>query len=228
MSHGTRPPTNSLLEATLRGLAEGVRQIVGAHRCVTSVIRGGDESEALHGVSCSDDSAARQGHPEAAEAADIVAIVGQEHCPLRLTHAELEVHPRWGRLARKGGSAFPVGGLLAAPLVAAEGETIGCIWLSDKDGGDFSAKDEDTLVRLARIASAAIENAQRCQEAEATRREQAEVLGHVLHEIRAFLNPIVLWTNVLSTGGSDKATRTRALEAIERNARKMADFLKTL
>jgi signal transduction histidine kinase/DNA-binding response OmpR family regulator len=72
----------------------------------------------------------------------------------------------------------PPPGLLAAPLVAEDGTSLGLIHLSDKVEGEFTATDEAVLVQLAQIASSAVQRARLYRAAE-ERAEAARVLEAV-------------------------------------------------
>jgi serine phosphatase RsbU (regulator of sigma subunit)/anti-sigma regulatory factor (Ser/Thr protein kinase) len=83
-------------------------------------------------------------------------VVAQENRPLRLTQAQVEQHPAWK--APAPGEQTPLRGLLAVPLIAWDGANLGVIQVSDPFDGDFTDADENLLVQLAQIASAAVES----------------------------------------------------------------------
>jgi PAS domain S-box-containing protein len=83
-------------------------------------------------------------------------LVDDARRPLRLDEGQLEA-----QLARLGVDVdreLPVRGLLAAPLVAAEGRVIGFIQLSDKVAGAFTEEDELVVVQVAEVAAGLLEN----------------------------------------------------------------------
>jgi AmiR/NasT family two-component response regulator len=59
-----------------------------------------------------------------------------------------------------GATGLPVGGLLAAPLMARGGRPLGILWLTGKYGGDFTEEDEALLQQLAQITALALANAE--------------------------------------------------------------------
>jgi two-component system CheB/CheR fusion protein len=66
------------------------------------------------------------------------------------------------------------------------------------------------------------------KEAERANRAKDEFLGTVSHELRTPLSAVLGWTHVLLTEQNDQALSTRALEAIERNARKQLQLIEDL
>lgn len=65
----------------------------------------------------------------------------------------------WRGFGKEAKSHPPMRGWLAAPLIGSDGKNLGLVQLSDKYEGDFDEKDEAILVQLAKMASAAVENA---------------------------------------------------------------------
>jgi len=153
-----RAPT---LEATLDEITRAARRIVGAHQAVVSLTRGEDWSQVIPYLDLSDDYARWRGYDRPADGSGIYALVCETNRPIRLTQAELEAHPRWRGFGAHAADHPPMRGWLAAPLVGRDGRNLGLIQLSDKaDGSEFDENDEAVTVQLARLASAAIEQAQ--------------------------------------------------------------------
>ncbi|MBC6432585.1 PAS domain S-box protein [Nostoc sp. HG1] len=111
------------------------------------------------------------------------------------------------------------------PLVA-EGKVIGGLGLSFATGQIFNEEDRGFMLTLGQQCAQAIARAQ-LYEAEKTARAQAETANRIKdeflavlsHELRTPLNPILGWAKLLRTRNFDEATRIRALETIERNAK---------
>ncbi|MCC5655920.1 PAS domain S-box protein [Nostoc sp. XA010] len=111
------------------------------------------------------------------------------------------------------------------PLVA-EGKVIGALGFSFTIGQIFNEEDRGFMLTLGQQCAQAIVRAQ-LYEAEKTARAQAETANRIKdeflavlsHELRTPLNPILGWAKLLRTRKFDEATRIRALETIERNAK---------
>ncbi|MCC5602621.1 PAS domain S-box protein [Nostoc favosum] len=111
------------------------------------------------------------------------------------------------------------------PLIA-EGKVIGALGLSFTIGQIFNEEDRGFMLTLGQQCAQAIARAQ-LYEAEKTARAQAETANRIKdeflavlsHELRTPLNPILGWAKLLRTRKFDEATRIRALETIERNAK---------
>ncbi|WP_375506754.1 PAS domain S-box protein [uncultured Nostoc sp.] len=111
------------------------------------------------------------------------------------------------------------------PLVV-EGKVIGALGLSFTTGQIFNEEDRGFMLTLGQQCAQAIARAQ-LYEAEKTARAQAETANRIKdeflavlsHELRTPLNPILGWAKLLRTRKFDEATRIRALETIERNAK---------
>lgn len=151
--------TLSVAEVVER-VTEQARSIVGANQAVTSFTVDHNWAQAVTAVSPSDRSAAWADGTVQPDDAGLYRLVCERNQPIRLTQPELESHPAW-QLA--GDDELPVSGWLAAPLVSTDGSNVGLVQLSDKDphrdGGQFTADDEATLVQLAQLASIAMVNA---------------------------------------------------------------------
>jgi GAF domain-containing protein len=71
-----------------------------------------------------------------------------------MMRAELERDPACAALTAL---EVPARGWLAAPLAGLDGRELGLVHVFDKHGGDFSELDEELLVQLAQMGSAALE-----------------------------------------------------------------------
>ncbi|MEH1968186.1 PAS domain S-box protein [Nostoc sp.] len=111
------------------------------------------------------------------------------------------------------------------PLIA-ESKIIGALGLSFATVQIFNEEDRGFMLTLGQQCAQAIARAQ-LYEAEKTARAQAETANRIKdeflavlsHELRTPLNPILGWAKLLRTRKFDEATRIRALETIERNAK---------
>ncbi len=65
-------------------------------------------------------------------------------------------------------------------------------------------------------------------ESESANRMKDEFLATVSHELRTPLNAIIGWSHMLRRGTLDDATKSRALETIERNAKSQAQLIEDL
>ena len=151
-----------VLDDLLRTVADAARAIIGAHQAVASrLVRGW--TEAFTAVSLSEKYARWRTYDRVPKGLGVLNYVTRENKPLRLSPDELVAHPEW-RGMRDAPDHPPLPNYLAAPLVARDGRNLGLIQLSDKAladedvVGDFTAEDENLLVALAQLASAAIEN----------------------------------------------------------------------
>ncbi|MDL2345453.1 GAF domain-containing protein, partial [Deinococcus sp. MIMF12] len=171
------------LQAALEVITEEARTLVGAHQSAVSLTVGGDWAQAITAVSLSDRYAAWRDSAGAPGGRGLPALVCRMNGPLRLTQAELEAHPVWRGFSQHAAGHPPLRGWLAVPLVGEGGRTIGLIQLSDREGGDFTARDEHILVQLGQLAAVTVENARLLElaQAELARREQAEARLRVLN-----------------------------------------------
>ncbi|MEH1820240.1 MAG: PAS domain S-box protein [Nostoc sp.] len=111
------------------------------------------------------------------------------------------------------------------PLIV-EGKVIGALALSFTTVQIFDEEDRGFMLTLGQQCAQAIARAQ-LYEAEKTARAQAETANRIKdeflavlsHELRTPLNPILGWAKLLRTRKFDEATKIRALETIERNAK---------
>ncbi|MEH2387083.1 MAG: PAS domain S-box protein [Nostoc sp.] len=124
------------------------------------------------------------------------------------------------RMALTGNNAWA-----SIPLIA-EGKVIGALGLSFATVQIFNEEYRGFILTLGQQCGQAIARAQ-LYEAEKTARAQAETANRIKdeflavlsHELRTPLNPILGWAKLLRTRKFDEATRIRALETIERNAK---------
>lgn len=152
--------TTLSLDERLEIVAERARDLIGAHLLAIRMKVNGGWGEAITCVSLSDQYAEWRKYQAPLTGEGIYAMVAETNRPLRLTQEGLEAQPRWRRFSGEAERHPPLRGLLAAPLVGAEGDNMGVILLSDKYDGEFTPEDEAILVQLSRHTSRAAENSQ--------------------------------------------------------------------
>ena len=146
------------VEAVLGHVAQTARTLIGAHQSVASLTVDRRHAQGINALSRSDRYARGPDWELASDDSDLQRVVCEANRPLRLTQAELAAHPAWRGCAAAGDRQPPMGGWLAAPLVAGDGGNLGLLQLADKTEGDFTEDDQNELTQLASIAAAAIEH----------------------------------------------------------------------
>jgi PAS domain S-box-containing protein len=108
---------------------------------------------------------------------------------------------------------------MIVPL-AAQARTFGAItFVMSESGRRYGAEDLAFAEDLARRASLAVENARLYRQAQEANRIKDEFLATLSHELRTPLTAILGWASMLAAGSLGAQEATRAVAAIERNAR---------
>ena len=152
------------LGGTLQEIAEQARGVVGANQAIVSLAAERDGPDAATAVSLSDRYAPHRDTIRAIDGAAIYAMMSESNRSVRMTQAELEVHPRWRGYRAEAGKPPTMRGWLAVPLMSRSGKNMGLLQLSDKYDGEFTLQDEYVAIELAQLASIALQNAQLIQE----------------------------------------------------------------
>ena len=191
------------LEGTMQEIADQARGVIGAHQAWVSLNRGDGHEYAAHAQSLSEKYAKYHEMDGPVDGGGLEALVCETNRSLRLTQAELEVHPRWLGLGSHAVGHTPLRGWLAVPLTGRNGANVGVLQLSDKYEGEFTQQDEYVAVELAHLASAAVENSRLLQEIgqfnaslEQKVAERTAALAHQEALFRALAEqaPEVIWT----------------------------------
>ena len=117
---------------------------------------------------------------------------------------------------------------MTVPLLA-RGQLLGVVSFSRTDGGPpYEQADLAIAEELAKRAAIALDNARLYREVQEASRLKDEFLGIVSHELRTPLNAVLGWSQVLRRGKVDEEQASRALDAIDRNARAQAQLVDDL
>ena len=150
------------LPVVLRQIVAAARDLLGARYAALGVLgRDGGLEQFVH-AGMDDELVARVGDLPCGRG--ILGLLISEPVPIRL--ANLSVHPT--------SAGFPPGhppmtGFLGVPVRIGE-EIFGNLYLTEPQGGEFTADDEELAIALAAAAGAAIANARRFAESEQRRR----------------------------------------------------------
>jgi len=194
------------VRVVLRRIVEAARELVGARYAALGVIGRAGELEAFVHVGMDEELVARIG--QLPRGGGILGLLINEPAPIRL--AELGAHP-----SSVGFPAHhpPMRGFLGVP-VRVRDQVFGNLYLTEPDGGQFSAEDEELVTALAATAGVAIENARLFTESEQSRLWLATA-GQLTREVLSAAGPQpvrVIAERALQTAGADVATLTRPID----------------
>jgi signal transduction histidine kinase len=108
------------------------------------------------------------------------------------------------------------------------GQTLGLFTTGSFTGRQYNEHDLALAKEVATRAGLALDNAMLYRTAQEADRVKEDFLATLSHELRTPLNALLGWMHVLKMPTADNATRTRALESIERNARAQAVLINDL
>jgi len=243
------------VEDRLRVLTEVARTLIPAHQSVTSLINGHSGRLGTTAISLSDRYVRWRDYDVPTDGSGIYRLVLEENRSFRMTQEELEAHPAWRGFGSEREHHPPMRGWLAAPLRGLAGQPIGMIQLSDRLEGEFSEADEDLLMELATVASAAVmvartleaqrsltdRLAEQVARATAQLQEQNSQLQHVAtqrqeflstlsHELRTPLNVVLGYAQMLSGGqmGELNDDQASALDDVLASSRHLAAIIADL
>ena len=149
------------VEGTMQEIVEQARGVIGAHQAAVSLLPDAMHPHTLHALSLSlsEKYEASRGTGQLVGNIALQGVTCAHNRPVRMTQAELEVHP--GVRAASGPADPPLllRGLLAVPLLGRDGQNLGVLQLSDKYEGEFTKQDEYVALELGQLASAGLENA---------------------------------------------------------------------
>jgi len=198
--------TDLALDKVLQRVVDQAKALLDAHYGAMSVINEQNRIESFVTSGISDETRARIGPPPVGHG--LLGVVLNEGQRLRLPDITTD-HRSHGFPAHHP----PMQSLLAVPVVC-KGPFRGNLYLADKnDAPEFSAEDEDTLVRFATTAAIAIDNAYLHQRLNTL--AVAEERLRIAHEMHDGLAQVLAYVNtkaqvvkeLLRTDRSDDAAR---------------------
>ncbi len=204
----------SAVEAVLRAATERAREIVPAHQALTCLLDYPIPGESLEAASYCPGKYPRWREAEPPPlGSDLELLVLRTNRSLRLTHAELLVHPAY---APPGPDRPPLRGWLAVPLIDRDGRNFGLIQLSDRQVGEFSESDVALLDQLARLAAGALENARLYEALREADRRKDEFLAILSHELRNPLAPLLTALELIDDERNSRDIRHEAVNVTRR------------
>ena len=158
---GARAITRHLtVDGMVRELAEQARSVIGAHQAAVSLAAGSDDpaAPAIEALSLSSRYAPCRDQVLLPRGSAVHACGGNVSGPLRLSQAEVQLHPAWREVASPAERDLMMCGWLAVPLTGRDGRQVGLLQLSGKYEGEFNRHDEHVAAELAQLACIAVEN----------------------------------------------------------------------
>jgi len=110
----------------------------------------------------------------------------------------------------------------------ARGRSLGLFTVGSFSGRHYRQGDLTLAQDVAARAALALDNALLYRDAQDANRLKEDFLATLSHELRTPLNALLGWMHMLKMPSADDATKKRALESIERNARAQAVLINDL
>lgn len=122
---------------------------------------------------------------------------------------------------------FGVRSFMMVPL-RSRGRTLGLFAAGSFGGRRYDERDLTLAQDVAARAALALDNAILYRNAQEANRLKEDFLATLSHELRTPLNALLGWMHMLKMPSVDEATKKRALESIERNARAQSVLINDL
>ena len=202
------------LETVLGSVLEAAHDMTGARYAALGILDSDRERlERFITLGIDDETRARIGNLP--EGRGVLGVLISEPHPLRLAH--VADHPRsYGFPDHHP----PMGSFLGVPILI-RGQAYGNLYLTEKQGGEFDERDEESVIILAEWAAIAIANARSVAEdrlrrtMEASERERKYWARELHDETLQGLGALRLLLGSALRQGSDDALRQTVNEAIE-------------
>ena len=206
--------TNLDLERVLGQVLEAAREMTGARYAALGILDADRERlERFITAGIDDETRARIG--ALPEGRGVLGVLISDPRPLRL--ASVEEHPRsYGFPAHHP----PMNSFLGVPILI-RGQAFGNLYLTEKEGGEFTEVDEESVIVLADWAAIAIENARSVAEErlrrtmEASERERKYWARELHDETLQGLGAIRLLLGSAMRRGTPEALSRAVAEAID-------------
>src|SRR4030095_6696955 len=140
------------IEEVVLLIIEKARELTGARMAVVNLVHDGDWKRSPSSPSLSGGYATWGDYAAQVTGERIYSLVAREKRTMRMTQAELELHPAWRGFGAEAGEHPPLRGGMGPPVPGRDGECIGVVQLSDKwvggAAGEFTEADEALLWQL--------------------------------------------------------------------------------
>jgi GAF domain-containing protein len=141
----------------LRDAAELVRRIIPSHQSAVGVMVDGDWTTLRKFFSLSPKYRQWADYATPATGYGTHGWLLKQTGSVRFTQQELEAHPEWKGFGNQASAHPPMRGWLATQIIDSHGVHWGLIQLSDRETGDYTQHDEDTLNQFADLIALALE-----------------------------------------------------------------------